>query len=607
MRRHGIFRYIVGVTFHSRMCHTRGALGACAGMAVALVLVVSCAAPQPPALVRSPADDRVRSLADSYLAGYFERNPDQVTYFGVPGRRHDRLPDISLDALKTWQAKEDVWLAEAKAIDPAAIEAPPLRSTHAIVRETLEGATAARVCRGELWGVSQTNGWQVQFGYLVTIQPVGSDEMRTQALTRWGALPAYLDTEIANLREGLRLGYSAPQHIVRIVIDQVSTLISSPAADSPFTSPARRDTAPEFAGAFERLVEERIEPAFLRYRDFLQKEYLPAARVEIPIAANPHGADCYAASVRSHSSLAVAPQEVHDLGVRQMGGLMAEMKAIAERSFSTSDIQTLLKTLRTDRRYMFKDREELIAYSEAALARAKAAAPAWFGLLPKAGVRIEPYPKFREKDAPNEYNAPAEDGSRPGQFLISAYQAERKSKSGPESTAFHETIPGHHLQIAIALERSEIHPIGRYLANSGYVEGWALYAERLADEMKLYSSDLDRLGMLSSQAFRAARLVVDSGLHVLGWTRQRAIDYMLAHTTEEPADVAAEIDRYIIWPGQATSYMLGMLEIRRLRDEAQQTLGARFDVKAFHDRVLEDGGVPLTYLGQKIRAWIGAS
>jgi uncharacterized protein (DUF885 family) len=295
-------------------------------------------------------------------------------------------------------------------------------------------------------------------------------------------------------------------------------------------------------------------------------------------------------------------RDIHALGLEQIERLMAEMRVIAERSFQTSEVPALLKRLRTDRRFMFKNRDELIAHSAAALARAKQAAPNWFGLLPKADVVIEPYPKYREKNAPNEYNPPAEDGSRPGLFYISAYQAEQKSRSGPESTAFHETIPGHHLQVAIALERQDIHPIGRYVFSSGYVEGWALYAERLADEMGLFSSDLDRLGMLSSQAFRAARLVVDSGLHTLGWTRQQAIDYMLAHTTEEPAAIASEVDRYIIWPGQATAYMLGMMEISRLRSEAQQKLGSSFDIKAFHDRVLEDGGVPLPYLAEKITA-----
>jgi uncharacterized protein (DUF885 family) len=194
---------------------------------------------------------------------------------------------------------------------------------------------------------------------------------------------------------------------------------------------------------------------------------------------------------------------------------MAEMRTIGERSFQSSDVPALLQKLRSDPRYLFKSREELIAYSQAALARARAAAPNWFGLLPKADVRVEPYPKFREKNASNEYSPPAEDGSRAGLFYINAYQAEKKSRTPAESTAFHETIPGHHLQMAIALERKDAHPISRYLFNSGFAEGWGLYAERLADEMKLYSSDVDRIGMLSSQAFRAARLVVDSGIHTM--------------------------------------------------------------------------------------------
>jgi uncharacterized protein (DUF885 family) len=294
---------------------------------------------------------------------------------------------------------------------------------------------------------------------------------------------------------------------------------------------------------------------------------------------------------------------VHETGLEQIARLDAEMKAIGERSFGTGDVPALLEHARVDRKYLFKSSEDLIAYSQAALSRAKAKMHDWFDLLPKADVVIQRYPKFREKSGPNEYNPPAEDGSRPAVFFINAYQAEKKSRTEAESTAFHETIPGHHLQGAIALERREIHPIGRYLGNSGYLEGWALYSERLADEMQLFSSDLDRLGMLSSQALRASRLVVDSGLHTLGWTRQQAIEYMLAHTAEPKDDVASEVDRYIIYPGQATAYMLGNLEIRAARDAAQRALGPRFDIKQFHDRVLEDGAVPVSFLREKIRAW----
>jgi uncharacterized protein (DUF885 family) len=322
------------------------------------------------------------------------------------------------------------------------------------------------------------------------------------------------------------------------------------------------------------------------------------------VSANPNGAACYDASVRFHSSLPVPAREVHATGLREVEQLDAEMKAIGERSFSTSDVPTLLQHARTEKRYKFRNAEELIARSQLALAHAKARMHDWFGLLPKADVVIERYPKFREKNGPNEYNPPAEDGSRPAVFFINAYEAEKKSRVEAESTAFHETIPGHHLQIAIALERKSIHPIGRYLGNAGYAEGWALYAERLADEMKLFSTDLDRLGMLSSQALRATRLVVDSGIHTLGWTRQQAIDFMLQHTAEDRADVVSEVDRYIIYPGQATAYMLGKLEISKARAEAEQAMGPKFDIKQFHDRVLEDGAIPVRFLHEKIRAWV---
>jgi uncharacterized protein (DUF885 family) len=558
-----------------------------------------------PSSSSEPADTRVRELADAYVSGYLDQFPEQATYYGVPGRRHDKLTDNSPSAVAAWQAREDRWLAEAKAIDTGAIGSASLRATHAILREALESSTASRVCRTELWNVSQMTGWHVNLGYLVTIQPVGNDAARQEALARWGSLPKYLDTEIANLRQGMKRGYTAPKHIVRIVIDQVRTLAASKPADSPFTTPGTRDKTPEFEKAFSALVVNEIVPAARRYADFLEREYLPASRDTIAVANHPDGAACYEASIRAHSTLAKSAKEVHDTGVREVARLDAEMKAIAERSFGTSDVPALMQRLRTDPKFLFRSRQELIDYSGAALERARAAAPQWFGLLPKADVKLEPYPAFREKNAPNEYNPPSEDGSRPGIFYVSAYEAEKKTRADIESTAFHETIPGHHLQVAIALERKEIHPIGRYIFNSGYVEGWALYAESLADEMKLFSSDLDRLGMLSSQNFRAARLVVDTGLHALGWTRQQAIDYMLAHTPQSANDAAAEIDRYIIMPGQATSYMLGMLEIAAARREAEKAQGSGFDIKAFHDRVLEDGSVPLSFLRAQLRQRAG--
>jgi len=250
----------------------------------------------------------------------------------------------------------------------------------------------------------------------------------------------------------------------------------------------------------------------------------------------------------------------------------------------------------------------MVDYAQSALDRAKAALPAWFGILPKADVIIQPYPPFQEASAPGgQYNAPSEDGTRPGIYLINTYEPEKQSKAGLEATAFHETYPGHHLQLAIARERPGAHKLVSYFYSSGFVEGWGLYSERLADEMKLYSGDVDKMGLLSNEALRAARLVVDAGMHALGWTRQQAIDYLMANTTASLAFATAEVDRYIAVPGQATAYMLGNLEIRRLREQTQRELGSRFSIRDFHDRVLEDGNVTLPMLRQKIEGWIAAS
>jgi uncharacterized protein (DUF885 family) len=318
------------------------------------------------------ADAQVRALADKYLEATFEVFPEQITLYGVPGRRQDKLNDNSLEAYKAWQGREDATLAEAKQIDPATIRTPSLRATYAIVREALEGAVALRTCRYELWSVSQfVNGWQVQEGYVVTIQPVGTDEARKDALTRWASLPKFIDNEIAALREGIQQGYSAPKGNVRLVIDQMNALLAGPISASPFDSPAVRDKTPEFAKQYDALVADQINPAFRRYRDFLQKEYLPVARESIGLSAIPNGTACYEASVRFHSSLKVPAKEVHETGLKKVDQIDAEMKEIAERSFHTSDIPALLQKLRTDKQYTFKNREELMAYSQAALDRAK--------------------------------------------------------------------------------------------------------------------------------------------------------------------------------------------------------------------------------------------
>jgi uncharacterized protein (DUF885 family) len=548
----------------------------------------------------------VNALADRYVAAYFEAFPHEATLAGAAGVEHDRLPDLSSATRAQWHASEDSILAALEAIDPASLEAgTPEGITWGFLTNLIRNAQAWRTCRMELWNVSPTwTGWQQVLSLLASSQPVGSDEQNDAAVRRFSELPRYLEQETENLREGLRLGYSAPKGNVQAVIAQVDALLEAPVAESPFVAMAP-DSMPEFRARMEALETTGIRPAMLRYRDFLEIEYLPAARDEIAVAANPDGATCYAAAIRYHATVDMTPQQVHETGLEQMESIRSEMREIAQRMLGSDDVDEALRRMRSDPAYQFSSRQEMLEVAESAVARAAAAVPQWFGIVPEATVRVEPVASFSEASAPGGfYNPPAEDGSRPGTYFINLYQAETKPRAGLEATAFHETYPGHHLQGAIALERQGLHPLQRYMYLSGFGEGWALYSERLSEEMGLYSGDVDRLGLLSNEALRAARLVVDAGMHALGWTRQQAIDYMLANTAESEASVTAEVDRYIAVPGQATSYMLGNLEIRRLRERARSELGDAFDIRAFHDRVLEDGAVPLVMLADKIERWI---
>lgn len=550
----------------------------------------------------------VDALADEYVREVFRENPDQATIEGYPEADHARLRDNSLAAGARFRAREDAWLAQVRRIDPGQLAGTPQHRTLSVLRELLEGSVGARVCRNELWPASPTyTGWQGVYPFIATLQPVGSPTARAAAVSRFRAFPKYLDTEVANMREGVRQGYVAPRTGVESVIRQLDDLLATPVGDSPFMSPVTRDTgaSPSFRSEMAGVVISEINPAIRRYRDYLANVYLPESRSAIAVSEVPNGADCYRASVRLHTTLQIEPREIHETGLREMAKIRGEMQTIARRSFGTDDVTEALRRLKTDTAYTFRTKPEMVAYAQAAVDRARAALPAWFGILPKADVVIQPYPPFQERSAPGgQYNAPSEDGTRPGIYLINTYEPEKQSKAGLESTAFHETYPGHHLQITIGRERPGAHKLVSYFYSSGFVEGWGLYSERLSEEMGLYSGDIDKMGLLSNEALRAARLVVDAGMHALGWTRQQAIDYLMANTTSSLASATAEVDRYIAVPGQATAYMLGNLEIRRLRGEAERQLGSRFSIRDFHDRVLEDGSVTLPMLREKIERWI---
>lgn len=558
------------------------------------------------AMNQGEAPARVTALADRYVDEYFNAFPHYATSAGRAAGPHDRLPDISPGARARWEATEDSLLQELESLDTTSLTAGSSEAvTYGFLRDVLRNARDFRVCHMEWWNVSPTwTGWPQELAVVANSQPLGTPEQNEAAHRRFSGIPRYLDQEIANLRTGLEGGYSAPRGNVQAVIRQVDAMLKAPVSQSPFVTMAP-DSMPELRVRMEQLETDQIRPAIQRYRDFLHDEYLPKARTEIGVSANPEGANCYRAAIRYHATVDMTAEQVHQTGRDQMAKIQTEMQAIAQRLLGTNDVKVALQRLGTDRRFLLSSRDEMRMVAEDAVERARAAMPRIVSNLPKAQVRVEPVAAYAEASAPGGfYSNPSEDGTRPGIYYINLRGAEGKPRAGLESTAFHETYPGHHLQSALALERTDLHPIARYLYLSGFTEGWGLYSERLADELGLFSSDVDRMGLLSNEALRAARLVVDAGMHALGWSRDRAIEYMLANTAESRDDVVSEVDRYIAVPGQATSYMLGNLEIRRLREQAEQGLGAQFDLRAFHDRVLEDGSVPLSLLQGKIERWI---
>jgi len=564
----------------------------------AILFIAACS---PEASDPEPEHRGIEEIADEFLAATLERNPNMGTYYAIEGARHDRLYDNSLDALAEWQAREDAWLTELNTIGAPTEVGSRDWVTYGIMHESLEGSVETRVCRSELWQASTTTAWYRGLPFVFEVQPVDTEDERQQSLDRLRAVAAYIDTEISNLRLGVELGYSAPRLTVEDVPQQVKALISD---DTIFLSPATRAEDQTYKTAVRKIYDEEITPAILRFAEFIEKEYLDQARAGIALSENPSGAECYPALVRSFATIRPSADEIHELGLQQIAAIRKDMHAIIDEHFGGGSIEDFLRRVNTDPEFTFETEDAVLQYSVDGLNAAKAAMPRVFNRLPKADVIIKPYPEFAESGI-GEYHSPSEDGTRPGSFYIAVTNPQHRSKVTQRSTLFHETYPGHHQQSAISLELGDkVHTIARYFGNSGFSEGWGLYAERLADELGLYTNPVDYFGLLSEQGARASRLVIDTGLHTRGWTRQQAVDYMMSNTAWSETDIQNDINRYISWPGQATSYMLGMLEIQQLRVLAEEELGDAFDLSAFHDRVVGFGGSTLPMLHVSILAWI---
>ena len=431
------------------------------------------------------------------------------------------------------------------------------------------------------------------------------DQQVAEAMTGTYAGVAVHYRQLADrVLEGLERGWVSPEFAVRETVAQLDAALEVPLDDDPLVSalhPGDEVDADALRASLRAVVESDVRPAMERYRDVLRDSALPRARPDERCGLGwlPGGEAAYDATLRYYTTTTRTAQEIHDVGLAQVAALAQEYRALGPEVVGTNDLDAIFAALRTDPALHFETGEEMVEQSRVALARAEAAMGEWFEVVPKAPCIVQ----ATESGAKAFYFPPAADGSRGGTFFINTVDADTWGRFELESMAFHEGVPGHHLQLAIAAELPESIPdFRRHVHNAAYAEGWGLYTERLADEMGLYSSALDRMGMLCADSMRACRLVVDTGLHALGWSRQQAVDYMVENSPLSEGVVRPEVDRYICTPGQATAYMIGRLEIQRMRAEAERRQGERFEVKAFHSAVLDSGALPLDVLDRVVAA-----
>jgi uncharacterized protein (DUF885 family) len=530
-----------------------------------------------------------------------ELNPTLATILGDE-RYDDRLDDPGPAGRAALRALAEESRAGALAVDPAGLD-PEERISRDLMVLVAEQEIVEDDLRADLipfWG---QQGHQALLPEIVHLQKADTPDRLERLLARIAAYPALTDAIIDLLAEGRAAGLTTARVVADRAVDQLERLLAAPAATSPIvTVPAVRDEA-DRARILEA-VECHVRPADARYLEAL-RAYLPATREDPGLCALPDGEARYGAKVRAYTSLDATPEELHRVGLEELETIEAERRAIARAAGFGDDTPAYRDALNADPAQIPATPEALVARCQEDVERAFAAAPRWFNRVPKAGCEVRRVEPLLEKDAPGAYYyPPTTDGGRPGIYFVNAYDLPSRTFWSAASTTYHEAVPGHHFQIALEMELGgfpAFRTLGYWPQGTAYVEGWALYTERVADEAGLFRSEAERFGMLDSQALRAVRLVVDTGLHAFGWNRQKAFETMVAAGIH-PTDAGIETDRYIAWPGQALAYLTGRREIERLRAARAAREGDDFDIRRFHDDVLRHGKLPLRILAGVVLA-----
>ncbi|MCB9765263.1 MAG: DUF885 domain-containing protein [Alphaproteobacteria bacterium] len=554
-------------------------------------------------------DPALRQLLHDHWEADMRRWPRWATRMG--DHRYDHLlEDISPEASQAAQDEAEAMLARARALGD-------LNPADAVTREllvfSLQSDVDSEVCRMDQWNVLLYSNLINSLNRLPEVHPLITPEGGDSYVARLRAMPALLDARAANLRAGLAEGRVANAETLRRMVALIDAQLALPVSEWPLAVPAADERVgwpPEREAAFREAVlieiTDGVAPALTRLRDTMEGELLPRARTgrDVGLTGVPDGAACYATQIRRYTTLSLDPDAVHQTGLEELARVHADMRALGAEVLGTDDLARIFARLREDPALRFTSAEEILETARSALSRAGAATPRILKAPPDAQCVVTEVPPL---DAPYTtiayYRPPRNDGS-PGEYVVNTSAPTTRARYEAEALAFHESIPGHHLQNALSRELPDTPAFRRTLNLSAFGEGWALYSERLADELGLYTGPIDRLGMLAFDAWRAARLVVDTGIHHQGWSREDAVAFMLENTALAPTNVDNEVDRYISWPGQALSYKIGQLEVLAIRADAEAALGPAFDLPAFHDRLLGRGAVTLPMLREDVEAWV---
>ena len=575
----------------------------------------------PTASASSQAASQVKAARlDALYAQYWEEtlklNPVQATFQGDP-RYNDQLPDFgSAEYRGKLHAFTERWLNTVQGVGSDGLRGQDLLSYEIFVRgakNSLEGEQFP----GWMMPINQMSSiasYAVMLGSGSSAQPFKTVKDYDNWLARGNRLPQLFDTDIANMRAGIKAGVVQPRALMVKVVPQLDALIKDTPEETLFWGPIRSMPADfdatekqRLTNAYRAMIGDKLMPAYRKLRAFIHDEYLPATRSSVALESLPQGQQWYAYNVRNSTTTDMSPAQIHQLGLDEVARIHGEIRTLMAQTGFSGSLQDFFKFMQTDPRFSFKDEAALLSYYRALEDRINARIPEQFSLTPRAPFEIRPVEAFRAKSAAGgEYQSPSEDGSRPGVFYVNTFDLPTRKTWDAEDLFLHEAIPGHHFQIALQQELENVPAFRRFGGETAFAEGWGLYAESLGKSLGVYETPYDYFGYLQNELWRAIRLVTDTGLHSKGWTREQVIKYMLDNSAESETQSTAEAERYIAWPAQALAYKIGELKIKQLRARAEQALGPKFNIREFHAEVLKDGSVPLDVLEAKVDRWIAS-